>query len=143
MVMLLSVTLLGFLFQLLVATPIYAYVDRMINKAPILKLVYTSIKDLFSAFIGKEKKFDNPVLVTIDPQNQIQRLGFLIQSNLEFLSIPEGHVAVYFPSSYGLLGELYVVPASLVKSIDVSPAEAMKFIVSGGVSKIQTQHDTD
>ncbi len=134
--MLVLITLLGFAFQLMVATPIYKYLSRFVDKAPTLKLVYSSIKDLFSAFIGKEKKFDQPVLVTIDSANKIKRVGFLTQRNLEFMNLPEGFVAVYFPYSYGLLGELMIVSESAVSSLDLPPAEVMKFIVSGGVSKI-------
>jgi uncharacterized membrane protein len=45
-------------------------------------------------------------------------------------------VAVYFPHSYAFSGILYFVPESSIKPVDLSPAEVMKFIVSGGVTKV-------
>jgi uncharacterized membrane protein len=141
LVILVGITTVGFLFQIMVATPIYATVNRIFNRAPLLKVVYTSIKDLFSAFVGKEKKFERPVLVTLDNTNKTKRLGFLTQNELSFLKVPEGFVSVYFPSSYGILGELYIVPAEMVEPIEGHPAEIMKFIVSGGVSKFNPDYD--
>jgi uncharacterized membrane protein len=140
-VIVIGITLVGFLFQILVATPIFSMFNRIFKRAPLLKVVYTSIKDLFSAFVGKEKKFEKPVLVTIDNINKIKRLGFLTQEHLSFLKVPEGFVSVYFPSSYGILGELYIVPAEMVEPVEGHPAEVMKFIVSGGVSKFNADYD--
>jgi uncharacterized membrane protein len=41
---------------------------------------------------------------------------------------------VYFPQSYNFAGNLVLVPATAVTAVDVSSAELMTFIVSGGVS---------
>jgi uncharacterized membrane protein len=37
----------------------------MIN-APLVKVLYSALRDLFSAFVGKEKKFNQPVLVKVN-----------------------------------------------------------------------------
>ncbi len=141
LVILAGITIVGFLFQIIVTTPAMGIINRLFKRAPLLKVIYTSIKDLFSAFVGKEKKFEKPVLVTIDKANNIKRLGFLTQTDLSVMNVPEGLVSIYFPSSYGILGELYIVPIELVEPIEGHPAEVMKFIVSGGVSKINLQYD--
>ena len=60
LVILTSITILGFLFQKLVTTRSMGVLKRMFRKAPLLKVIYTSIKDLFSAFVGKEKSLINP-----------------------------------------------------------------------------------
>ena len=135
LVVLTSITIIGFLFQLFVATPFYKYVKKAVNKVPLVKVVYTSIKDLLSAFVGNERKFENPVLVTIDKINKIKRIGFITQKDLSFIKNQEGFVAVTFPNSYGILGELCLVPEDSVEFIEGHPAEVMKFIVSGGISK--------
>jgi uncharacterized membrane protein len=62
-------------------------------------------------------------------------LGFVTEKNLEEFGLHE-MVAVYFPHSYNFSGELYLVPASSVESVDLSPSEVMKFVVSGGVTKV-------
>ena len=132
-----GITFVGFLFQILVATPLFEFLQSIFNRAPLLKVVYSSIKDLFSAFVGKERKFEKPVLVTIDPAHNIKRVGFQTQSDLSNMQISDEYVSVYFPSSYGILGELYIVPKEHVVSINAHPAEVMKFIVSGGISNFE------
>jgi len=46
-------------------------------------------------------------------------------------------VSVYFPHSYNFSGEMFIVPKELVRPINIPPAEAMKFIVSGGVARTE------
>lgn len=105
------------------------------NKAPLFKIIYTSVKDLLSAFVGKERKFDMPVLVNVDSAGHLQRLGFVTTKDLSHLGL-ENKVSVYLPSSYGMLGELVIVDQSQVTFIQANSAEIMKFIVSGGVTRM-------
>jgi uncharacterized membrane protein len=103
-------------------------------------LIYTSVKDLFSAFVGKEKKFHRPVVVLVDEKNDLWRMGFLTNEKMDEMGL-EGKVAVYFPFSYNISGILYVVPAERVKPMNISPSEAMKFIISGGVLEMDLLQD--
>lgn len=135
LVFVLLITLVGFLGEHLIATPISRAVGRLLNKAPLFKIIYTSVKDLLSAFVGKERKFDTPVLINIDPQGHIKRIGFITSKDLSHIGL-EGKVSVYLPSSYGMLGELVIVEQSHVTVINANSAEIMKFIVSGGVTRM-------
>jgi len=133
---LITVTLIGILGQRLITTPISAFFSRMMEKAPLIKVIYSSVKDLLSAFVGKERKFDKPVLVSLDNNGVMKRLGFITSDDLSDLGIAD-KIAVYLPSSYGVLGELYIVPTDKVEIIDANSADVMKFIVSGGVTKVK------
>jgi uncharacterized membrane protein len=134
LIILAAITVIGFVGQWLISAPIMSFFRGLIERMPLVKVVYSSIKDLLSAFVGKERKFTSPVLVRISANEDIERMGFITQKSLEELGIND-KMAVYIPSSYGLLGDLYIVPSKNVTHVDVHPAEAMKFIVSGGVSK--------
>lgn len=134
-VVVILLTVLGFIGELVVFNPFKRIWGRLLNRAPLLKLIYTSLVDLFSAFVGKEKKFNKPVLVCINKENELWKIGFLTQKSLDELNIP-GLVAVYFPHSYNFSGELYLVETKSVKRLDMPPAEAMKFVVSGGVTRV-------
>ncbi|WP_289055852.1 DUF502 domain-containing protein [Carboxylicivirga marina] len=136
LVILLLITLIGFIGQKLITAPIENRFERGLKKAPLIKVIYSSVKDLLSAFVGKERKFEKPVLVTLDKEGILQRLGFITSSDLNELGVKD-KIAVYLPSSYGILGELYVIPSDHVKPIDTHPADVMKFIVSGGVTKVK------
>jgi uncharacterized membrane protein len=88
---------------------------------------------LFSAFVGKEKRFNKPVRVLVNPAANIEKLGFLTEDDMSKLD-EKGKVAVYFPHSYNFSGELFIVPADQVKPVNIDPVQMMKFIVSAGVS---------
>jgi len=128
-------TLLGFLGEYIVFNPFKRIWERLLNRAPLLKVIYSSLVDLFSAFVGKEKKFNKPVLVCINKENQLWKIGFLTQKSMDELNMP-GMVAVYFPHSYNFSGELFMVETTAVQKLDMPPAEAMKFVVSGGVTRV-------
>lgn len=133
------VAMLGFMGRTIIARPIKRLVGHIINRIPLIKVIYTSIKDLLSAFVGKEKKFNQPVLVKVNTISELEKFGFLTQTDLSKLGVEGNKVAVYFPHSYNFSGELFIVPAEHVKMIDAPPADVMKFIVSGGVANYDNE----
>jgi len=128
------ITLLGFIGQTTLVRPLKKVIQELIKKIPLLNLLYSSLNDLFSAFVGKEKKFNTPVKVLFNKENNLWKLGFVTRESLETIGANDLS-AVYFPHSYNFSGELYLVPAERVIKINASPAETMKFIVSGGVTQ--------
>lgn len=123
----------GMLGQSIIGKPIVRMLNNLINRVPLLKVVYSAFSDLFSAFVGKEKKFNRPVRVIFDENTGMERLGFLTEEDLGRLN-EKDKVAVYFPFSYSFAGNLYIVKSKYVERLDINPAEVMKFIVSAGVS---------
>lgn len=129
-----SLTILGYVGQTAIVRPVKRLTGNLIKKIPLLNLLYTSFNDLFSAFVGKEKKFNTPVKVLFNQENNLWKLGFITKN--ELLEIGHGELAaVYFPHSYNFSGELYLVPKERIQTLDLPPAEVMKFIVSGGVTQ--------
>lgn len=131
-----SLTLLGFIGQTALVQPIKKVTGKLIRKIPVLNLLFTSLNDLLSAFVGKDRKFNIPVKVLFNKENNLWKLGFVTRETLEELHLPE-LAAVYFPHSYNFSGELYLVPTERIEKIELSPADAMKFIVSGGVTRFE------
>jgi uncharacterized membrane protein len=97
--------------------------------------LYTSVNDLFAAFVGKEKRFKYPVLVKVNTISNLEKIGFITAEDLSEMKIVD-KVAVYFPHSYNFSGELFIVPRELITPLDIPSSEAMKFIVSGGITKV-------
>lgn len=124
----------GIIFTNFVTEPIYNWFSKWMKRIPIFNFFYTSIKDLTEAFVGDEKKFNEPVIVEMNDFG-MKKVGFLTQKDLSKLNLLED-VAVYFPLSYSFAGQLCIVKAERVKSLNISGAEAMKFVVSGGVSHL-------
>ena len=135
LLMLLLITILGYFGQTVLARPIKIAIERLIRRAPLLNMVYTSIRDFMEAFVGKEKKFNQPVLMKVSSTSEAERMGFVTQHDLSELTIKD-KVAVYIPFSYAFSGDLYIVPSSYITAVDIPAGEWMKFIVSGGVTKV-------
>jgi uncharacterized membrane protein len=114
-----------------VTEPMYNWFQRVLDRLPILKFIYSSIKDLTEAFVGDEKKFNHPVLVEVE--GGLKKIGFLTQNDLKKINLPD-EVAVYFPLSYSFAGQLCIVNREKVTDLKMSAADAMKLVVSGGVS---------
>ena len=134
-IVLATITLAGYLTSTIVIKSIFEYFERGILKIPLISLIYSSLKEPMGAFVGEQKKFDKPVVVFMDRENGIQRLGFITQDDLSNLGLQD-MVSVYLPHSYNFSGNFYIVPQSNVKPINVSRTHFMKFIVSGGVTAI-------
>ena len=128
--------LMGLLGSSIILRPLFIMFDNAMEHTPLIKTVYSSMKDLLSAFVGSKKRFNKPVLVTINKENNIQQLGFVTQEDLRELKIKTGTVAVYVPLSYSFSGNLLIVPIDNISYVDASSSEVMKFIVSGGVTDI-------
>ena len=109
---------------------------KVLEKIPLIRTIFSPLKDFTSAFIGNNKRFSHPVLVITNMQTGIREIGFVTDEDLSELGIGKEFVAVYFPMSYTISGRLLIVPAENVKQLDVPASEAMKFVVSGGVSEV-------
>ncbi len=129
------ITFFGYLGTFYFANPLFSLVERMIERAPLAKIIYSSVKDLVSAFVGEKKRFTQPVLVTLDYQSGLQRIGFITQNDLSSLGM-QNKMAVYLPYSYSFMGGLFIVPKENVTPIDASGTDMMKFVISGGVTEI-------
>jgi len=135
-ILLLLITLMGFLGSTIIFQPIINYFDKLLAKAPLIKIVYTAVKDLVSAFVGKKKRFNQPVLVKISNNTGLEKIGFVTNNDLSIIGQSNEKVAVYLPHSYAWSGNLFIVPADHITPINASSTEVMKFVISAGVTNI-------
>ena len=133
LIILCAITIFGYLTTNFAFKTFTTWFDHLMNRIPLVKLIYSSLKDLLNAFVGDKKKFNKPVLVKINEQNNLYQIGFVTQNDLSELGLND-MVVVYFPHSYAFSGFHYFVAKQNVKPLDISGPIAMKFIVSGGVS---------
>jgi len=129
----------GFLGRTIIAQPLKKVFKQILVNVPLLNFIYSAFNDLFTAFVGKEKKFNQPVLVKVNLNSDLEKLGFITEENLEIIE-SKGKVAVYFPHSYNFSGELFIVPLSQIRKLDVNSSELMKFIVSAGLTGWSKHH---
>ena len=108
-------------------------IDRTFTNLPVVKLIYTSVKDMIEAFVSEEKKFDKPVLLSFAETPEVEVIGFVTRESLAELGRPD-KVAVYVPQSYNFAANLILVPHERVTPIDLPAGDVMALVVSGGVS---------
>ncbi|HCQ30007.1 MAG TPA: hypothetical protein DIU39_06955 [Flavobacteriales bacterium] len=132
--MLIVITLIGY-FGSLYLSSVFSKFEKWFERVPLIKIIYSSIKDLISAFVGQKKRFTEPVLVKIAPE--VEKIGFITCKDLSKIGINEDKVGVYLPFSYAITGNFIIVPAQNIRLLDVPSAEIMKYIISGGVTEIE------
>jgi uncharacterized membrane protein len=137
------VLLVGWLSSLFFVERLVSVFDKVLEKTPGIKIIYSSVKDFLEAFAGNKKKFDQPVLVNVDGAD-VWRVGFITQESTDHFGLAE-HLTVYVPHSYAISGITYMVPVSKIKKLPkgVSAGEAMKYVVSGGVTTMDEEEEKD
>jgi uncharacterized membrane protein len=132
-----GISLVGFISAKYIRNPLFSYIERTIERAPLVKLIYSSVKDLVEAFVGEKRRFNKPVLVRLEKESEINRIGFITKEDLSEIKLSKEMVAVYLPFSYSFAGELIILPRENIRPLSTSGTEAMKFIISGGVTELK------
>ena len=127
------ITVIGFLASNFLGRKFFALIERLFRGLPLVKLLYSAVKDMIEAFAGEKKSFDKPVLAAIAPGSAVKVVGFITRESLENFGL-EDYVAVYMPQSYNFAGNVLLFPKESVTPLSIESSQAMAFIVSGGVS---------
>lgn len=128
-----AITLVGMLGSGLVTRGLMAALDELVAKVPLVRLVYSSFRDLIDAFVGERRRFRRAVSVALSEDGAIKAIGFVTRESMDTFGLTD-QVAVYLPLSYSFAGHLVLVPTSRITPLAIEGADAMAFVVSGGVA---------
>ncbi len=130
-----AITAIGFIgLKWSVGQVVFEYLGSMLTKAPGIRHIYSSIKDILDSFVGDKRKFNRPVWVRTSENPEMWRIGFLTQPDMGIFGMAD-FVAVYLPHSYAISGWVVMVKPENIRPVTtMGPTEAMKFAVSGGVT---------
>ena len=112
-------------------TGLVNWFENFIKDVPLLNLIYSSIKDLMTSFMGEKKKFNKPVLVKVEAS--LYKPGFVTSEDLKNVGL-NGKVSVYLQHSYNFSGNVFITEKKNIIPLKNSSSEVMKYIVSGGIS---------
>lgn len=124
---------LGLLSSFFFTQRVIQWFESLVVKLPIIKVLYVAVKDVLKAVMGQQKGFDKPVLVEIMEGSNFFCVGFLTSEEVTQFGLT-GYVAVYFPQSYNIAGNLVLMPAHRVQFLNIEPKAAISFTISGGIS---------
>src|SRR5690606_125488 len=81
------ITLIGYLSSHYIFRTLVGWFDAGMNRIPLVKIIYSTLKDLLSAVVGDKRKFNKPVLIRINRENDLHQIGFVTQEDLAELGL--------------------------------------------------------
>ena len=127
----------GLLVNAYVVRRVITFSESLILRIPVVKTVYSAVRDLTGLMKVGEKggELQRVVMVQFGPGKVI---GFVTQENatLPGLGTDEELVAVYMPMSYQIGGYTLYLPRDRIEPTDLTVEAAMRIVLTGG---IQTQ----
>ncbi|PLR75779.1 hypothetical protein CU633_19275 [Bacillus sp. V3-13] len=137
------ITILGWLSTKFLTGTIFRLIDSLLENIPLVKTLYSVIKDTIHSFLGDKKSFSKVALITI-PGTEIKSIGFITTEELASFYDPlSDYVAVYVQQTFQVAGFTFLIPKNEVEIIDVKPEDAMKFILSGGMTSQSKNRKTE
>jgi uncharacterized membrane protein len=127
----------GILLNLWLFRKIFQLGEKLLEKLPIVKSLYGSIRDLMGFFDTSKKKDFNKVVMVELADKDTRLMGLVTRE--DFDELPDGignnkTVAVYLPMSYQMGGFTVFVPNKNIQPVDMAIEEAMRFTLTAAVS---------
>ena len=130
----------GMLMQTYVVRRLFEFGEVLFLKLPVIRSVYPTIRDFFEYFSPMRKKDFRQVVAVKLPENGLEVVGLVTQTDRSRMpknfGEAEDSVLVYLPMSYMIGGYTVVVPRANVRDLDITMDEAMRFILTAGVTGV-------
>ena len=113
--------------------------ESLLNKIPVVKFIYNSVKQFSTAIFESNSMFQNVVLV---PFHQSLAMGFLMSDVPQVIKdkLGEDYVCVFVPWSLNITsGTNLFVKRSEIIHIDIKSEEALQFMLTAGNANIKSK----
>jgi len=136
--------LVGLLTHVILFQRLFAVGEAILNRLPLVKSIYSAIKDFMAYFSPDSKEAMRKVVLVQLPGQAFELIGFVTRE--EFGSLPielsvDDPVAVYLPFSYQIGGYTLFLPRSCLTPVDMSFEDAMKLVLTGAVTRENSRRD--
>lgn len=118
--------------------------ESLLEKIPLVKSVYGALRDFISYFSSADERGELTQVVMVSIAD-VQVLGFLTREHVRDIrgaALPSDAVAVYLPMSYQIGGYTVYLPRSRIQPVDMSMEEAMRQVLTAGLSKAAALRNT-
>lgn len=123
---------LGILVQAYVIKHFFGFLQNMVARIPLVKILYSTARDFMELVAGrKDKTMQSVVAVTFD--GNVRLIGFVTNSYVD-IGEHKGLVAVYLPMSYQVGGYTLLVPAERCEPLNMSVKTAMQQVLTAHVT---------
>jgi uncharacterized membrane protein len=134
--------LIGLLTHVIIFQRLFEFGDRILNRLPLVKTIYSAIKDFIGYLSPDSSTAMSKVVLVRVPGQDFEQLGFVTRedfSRLPFDPVTDEPVAVYLPMSYQIGGYTLILPRSCLTPVDMSFEDGMKLVLTGAVSRERNQ----
>lgn len=131
------VYLVGMLVNIFVVQRLWEAFESLFSKIPLVKTVFTAIKDFFEFFSSSPAE-ENAAVVRVDVGQDSYLIGFVTDSNPRTNALDgDGieRIAVYLPLSYQIGGYTLMVPKEHVSPLDIKAEDAMRLVLTAAIQK--------
>ncbi len=135
--------LTGLVVSNVLGKKIHQWIERVFYKIPVVKLLYSTTKEIFGAVSNnKNHSFSKVVLVEF-PNKGVHSMGFITNDKLAFCK--KDKICVFIPTTPNPTnGFLVFVPKEDVEVLDMPIDEGLKLVVSmGSVQYAPSQENED
>lgn len=127
----------GVAMQGLVTKQVLAWIDQNLHRIPLIKTIYGAVRDLTELVSNKGGQKLGKVVMLQWPGQPVRMIGFITVEDLSRFEIADDEdcVAVYLPMSYQIGGHTVFIARKFLTPLDMSLEDAMRFVVTAGVSR--------
>lgn len=123
------IMVLGFLVSQPLASRLLSWVELPFTKLPVVKSIYSSLKNFADYFTPNESGSQQQVVLLQIPGQDLSIVGLVTRQSME--GLPQAmanadRVAVYLPMGYMIGGYTVFVPRSWTQPLDMTVEEAMR-----------------
>ena len=132
----LILTLLGFFAANFLGRYLIRIGERILNRMPIVRSVYNTLKQIFETVISEEKKSFQEVVLIEYPRKGLWAIAFISGENTGEIQgkMADDVVNVFLPTTPNpTSGFLLFVPKKDIIRLDMTPDEGAKYVISAGL----------
>jgi uncharacterized membrane protein len=131
---LLVIFLIGLLMKAYAVQTLFRFGEKILYKLPLVNSIYRSFRDFFNFFTSNQENLGRAVAVKI---NGVELVGFITQEESKKLPPSfrdDDYQLIYLPMSYMIGGYTVLVAKKDIRVLDMSKEEAMKFVLTAGIT---------
>lgn len=143
LVLVVAITLLGYLAQRSVGARAFGLFDRLVGLIPMVSVIYSSVRQVSDALVNQDSRYERVVLVEY-PRQGVYSLGFVTAESPSSVETAAGDELynVYLPGSPNpTQGHFTLVPTEETVELDMTVSRAIRLLVTTGIADQQDDVD--
>ena len=132
-----GIAFIGLAARVLLIRKLLTSAESGVRKMPMVEKVYGTIREIADTFAGQRRSLFNRVVLLEWPRPGMYSIGFVTSEGQGEVQekTPEHVVHVFIPTTPNpTSGYLVLAPRESLISLDMSVADGMRLVISGGVS---------